>query len=388
MQRNFAVVLERPQNVVTLVTKPIAKARLALIDVAKGVGILLIVLGHNPIFSSSNPGFADLLSSFRLPFFFFISGTLFSFGKKSVGKVAFDRADAWLKPTAVVVIAFGLTRVLAGQAGPEPMLLGLLFATGFTLTWTPMWFLPHLWLLYVFATVLMTFGHHLVDTRVKRVLGLCVMGLLGYGCLQLFDSGLENAACLHNSRFDMDLFDCGLPFSADLLLITTTYFLAGYFVSAQVKAFQPHYLLGALAFAVLLGLHAGFGYTVDFNTRRYDHVLISTLQAMAGIYTMLCICSLLTHSARALAFFAYFGRASLFILIFHAWLTYKLFTVLPRVLEWPWLVAVVMYLVSLMVPIMLWEITKRNKVMALLMLPRQQKKPASAHVRSATDVQA
>lgn len=373
MRPHLALPSEPVSNVVKPTTKPSTKPRLALIDVAKGLGILLIVLGHNPIFSSTNHGFADLLSSFRLPFFFFISGTLFSYGKKSLGRVAFDRADAWLKPTAVVVIAFGLTRVLAGQAGPEPMLLGLLFATGFTLTWTPMWFLPHLWLLYVFATVLMTYGHALVNTGLKRAVGLCLMGLLGYGCLQLFDSGLTNSACLHNSQFDMNLFDCGLPFSADLLLITTTYFLAGYFVSAQVKAFQPNYLFGALTLAVLLGLHGGFGYTVDFNTRRYDHVLISTIQAMAGIYTMLCLCSLLTHSARALAFFSYFGRASLFILIFHAWLTYKLFVVLPRYLEWPWLVAVIMYLVSLMVPIVLWELAKRNKVMSMLMLPRKQK---------------
>jgi len=55
----------------------IKKSRLAMIDIAKGLGILLIVLGHNRIFAAGESSLANLLGSFRLPFFFFISGAPF-----------------------------------------------------------------------------------------------------------------------------------------------------------------------------------------------------------------------------------------------------------------------------------------------------------------------
>ena len=56
----------------------LAKPRLATIDIAKGLGILLIVLGHNRIFSIYEINLANFLGSFRLPFFFFIFGVTFS----------------------------------------------------------------------------------------------------------------------------------------------------------------------------------------------------------------------------------------------------------------------------------------------------------------------
>jgi len=50
--------------------------RIAYLDVAKGIGILLVVLGHKYI-KGSLPGLGKFIFSFHLPFFFLLSGMFF-----------------------------------------------------------------------------------------------------------------------------------------------------------------------------------------------------------------------------------------------------------------------------------------------------------------------
>lgn len=52
------------------------KERIVWIDIAKGISIILVALGHMGIVNI--PFFGEWLSSFRMPFFFFVSGILFS----------------------------------------------------------------------------------------------------------------------------------------------------------------------------------------------------------------------------------------------------------------------------------------------------------------------
>ncbi len=354
------------------------KARLAMIDIGKGIGILLIVIGHNGIFDTSFPWLGDFIMTFRLPFFFFISGTTFSMGARSIGTVAYERADAWLKPCAVVVIAIGLIRVLLHVGSFENIALGLVYGTGFTLMWTPTWFLPHLWLLYMFSALLLGRGKRLVDSWPKRLALLSIMATTGYFFLQLFDSSAENPACVRILEFGPDLLRCGLPFSADILFLTAMFFLMGNFLSARVKQFALNWPLMIGALAVMLALDYVFGFKLDFNQRRYDDVIVSTAQAFCGIYVMLCLCKLLSVSAWATKVFSYLGRASLFILIFHATVMYKLTDLLMRVTDVKWLIALIGIGAAIGVSIALWEICKRNKFAAMLLLPVKRAKPVGA----------
>lgn len=362
------------------------KVRLAMIDVGKGLGILLIVIGHNAILSASYSEAGDFLKTFRLPFFFFISGTTFAIGMRSVKEIAWLRADAWLKPCAVVVIVIGLLQVLLGSGTMETIFLGLLYGTGFTLTWTPTWFLPHLWLLYVSTAIFLTYGRPLTSTWPRRIVLLLFMSVAGYLVMQGFDSGKENPVCLRIVEFGPALFDCGLPFSADILLLTGVFFLLGHFLSSNVKAFHLNWLLLGLAFSAMLALHYYFGFTIDFNHRRYDSLFVSTLQALCGIYVMLSVCSLLNRSAVVSRVLSYLGRGSLFILIFHAWIMLKLDTLLPRWLNNGFLVAGISITTAIIVPLIFWELAKRNKAVSLLMLPRKRvARPSSAVLAKAAN---
>lgn len=52
------------------------KKRIEWVDVAKGISIILVVLGHTRL--SDVPYLGDWLGAFRMPFFFFVSGLLFN----------------------------------------------------------------------------------------------------------------------------------------------------------------------------------------------------------------------------------------------------------------------------------------------------------------------
>jgi fucose 4-O-acetylase-like acetyltransferase len=52
-------------------------SRLEHIDVAKGIGIILVVLGHNWIIRTEKGELFRIIFSFHMPLFFFLSGVLF-----------------------------------------------------------------------------------------------------------------------------------------------------------------------------------------------------------------------------------------------------------------------------------------------------------------------
>lgn len=364
-----------PTTAALLMESPVpapATRRLETLDVGKGVGILLIVLGHNALFVSEHGNLNDFIRSFNLPFFFFVSGVTFVLGTRSLKTVAWMRADALLKPCAVVIVLAGMLRVLSGAGGVEEVLLGLLFGTGFTLLWTPIWFLPHLWLLNVSTAILLRHGVLYLRTWARRIGMLLLLAAAGYLVLLQFDSTADNPACLRMRTFTAALFDCGLPFSADLLLLTGVFFLLGHFLANRVRLMRHNWMLLSLVCAATLALHHFLGYTIDFNQRRYDSLLISTLQALCGIYMMLSVCSLLLSCFAPVGkVLSYLGRGSLFILIFHGSLMLKLEAWLPRWIDHAYLAVALAMAISVALSLMLWELSKRSRIGTLLMLPRK-----------------
>lgn len=352
-----------------------------MIDIAKGIGIFLIVLGHDSFFQQRFGGPSELLRAFRIPFFFFMSGATFSLSQRYLGTIARERADAWLKPFVVTVLLMGIFKFIDGTGSVESTVLGLVFGTGYTLSPIAIWFLPHLWLLYMCCAMLLRHGARLVDSWPKRVVFLLAMISVGYLVLDIFDSPSENKFCSRVATFDWQLFDCGLPLSADFVLLTATYFLLGHFLSSRVKQFKASMVWFGLASVALLGSHFAFHMSIDFNERRYDHLVVCTIQALLGIYVMLSISSLLSHSRQITALLTYLGRGSLFILLFHLQVLALWSTFAGPLIGQPMVVAATGIVVAIALPLGLWELAKRNKFAAALFLPL--KKPAPAKLSNA-----
>jgi len=351
-----------------------------MIDVAKGVGILLIALGHNRIFSSHYGDAANFLAAFRLPFFFFISGVIFSAANRSVGSIALMRADAWLKPYVMALLAGGLLKVMVGKETVESVLLGIFYGTGFTLGWNVLWFLPHLWLLYVSVALLVKYGGALIETPIRKGLLLLTFLCIGFLVMDSFDTVVTNPACHRIMQVDPELLHCGLPFSADVLLLSATYFLLGHFLSTPTKAFQLNVVGMVLAIAISLFLNMQYGFRIDFNMRRYDSLLISTIQALAGIYMMLCLCTLLARVPRLQGMLSYIGRGSLMILICHAQIQFPLVAMLQNRMP-PLAAGIIGFVVCVGASLLIWELCKRSRILSLLFLPLKWKKKSGAASR-------
>ncbi len=69
---------------------------LLTLDVARGIGILLVVLGHNAVFRESSHGLYEAIYLFHMPLFFFLSGVTFRL--TSPGETVRKRARALLVP--------------------------------------------------------------------------------------------------------------------------------------------------------------------------------------------------------------------------------------------------------------------------------------------------
>src|SRR5512144_3032083 len=78
------------------------KKRLEYIDIAKGIGILLVVMGHND-FSLVSPFFYKFIYAFHMPLFFFLSGMFFK-AELPFLTVLRRRFDTLLKPYLFTIL--------------------------------------------------------------------------------------------------------------------------------------------------------------------------------------------------------------------------------------------------------------------------------------------
>src|SRR5690606_2404312 len=82
----------------------------------------------------------------------------------------------------------------------------------------------------------------------------------------------------------------GLPWSLDIVLITSSYYLMGYYFSGKVLAFSPSTPYSIIALIVFSASHVLANQTIDLNIRKYDGHLIPVLESLSGIYLALVVC--------------------------------------------------------------------------------------------------
>jgi polysaccharide biosynthesis protein PslL len=124
------------------------------IDVAKAISIFLVILNHSGIFEpiqEVNRAF----SSFRMPLFFMLSGVFFQPNRRFL-HILQKCTESLLKPYYVTLTIAAVFGTFALQQNFWPRIFAMLHGTGISLRWpwSPLWFLPHLWLLTVVAAML------------------------------------------------------------------------------------------------------------------------------------------------------------------------------------------------------------------------------------------
>jgi len=161
-------------------------SRAKAIDAAKGIGIILVVYGHvargihNAGLYQNNLIYYnlidDIIYSFHMPLFFFISGLFFikSYQKKGL-KLILNKFDRILYPYIVWSIIQGIIEISLSKYTTEPISLGNLV----TILWDPrkqFWFLYALFLIFVLNTIAFIFLERYIKGVSRLVFLIFVIG--------------------------------------------------------------------------------------------------------------------------------------------------------------------------------------------------------------------
>lgn len=334
------------------------------LDIAKGLGILLVVLGHHPWVVETR-SLSRLIFTFHVPLFIFLSG-VFMQDRLTLWPTARARARVLLKPYLVIMLGLLLVDVLLRGRGVSERLESLLYGTGGTLTWIPLWFLPYLWLVTLAsllvwrATSFGTLGH------LRRAVWLALILASGVWALRTV-AGSERVL------FDHPIAVAGLPWSVDLVLIGVFYFLLGRWcrdmlVGITFSAWK--FWVSLVAFAAL---YWATGASMDLNMRGYDNLVLSTVAALLGISMTVQCSAWLVRFGRVSNALRYIGQATLIILIFHSIPQQRTFELLQAHAPGGYLLhAIVALIVGVGLPLLIYAVAVRSRVLsALLLAPKR-----------------
>jgi len=335
--------------------------RIKYIDVAKGIGILLVVLGHNYV-KASVPGMEKFIFSFHMPFFFLVSGMLFKPSYPIL--VLFKRRFGTLiLPYLASIILLYAVYFFYTDIRIMTILRRIvrsLYASGNYIEWAQLWFLPHLFLLNMFAGILFLLFYGRVKWRWLRLVFLALMLWAGVTFLPIY---YMEEVTIFGQTFLLD----GLPASMDLLLVTGTYFLLGYEIRQLLseRFFASIWTL-VISGVLLITLNIIFPYRIDFFFRTYDSYIVNTLEALSGSIFLLALSSRIASKQNWLfATLKYFGQITIILLIFHQPAQTMTFWHIMRLVDNPFIAGLVSFLAAVGVPVTVYQlILKKNPRLA------------------------
>jgi polysaccharide biosynthesis protein PslL len=362
--------------------------RMAWIDVLKGIAILFVVLGHNPL-TTAHPKIFNIIFSFHIPLFFFISGYLFK-PDQSIGKHIRKRFNSLLKPYLFTVLLISLAYLLVkSDTSLWWYPIWTIYGNGPNLPKAVLhlWFLPHLFLVTLIVWTLFKYIIILKNSIIARpiiVAILLVSGILGLHLFwnatipefvsNLFSTDinsflmnglLANPAYLETQSLDEKQFILkGLPWSIDIALISSAFFISGYFVKKYIQdKFFHKDSIAMLMLLLFAALHFFYNYTIDLNMRRYDSFLICTLLAYSGIYVCMYSAYIIASRNNGLTkALQYIGGYTLVIFIFHPMIQSKVYFAILSFVHQDSIAFLPAFAVGIGVPLLLnWLLLERFK---------------------------
>ena len=188
-------------------------------------------------------------------------------------------------------------------------LLKAMYGSGQYIDWVQLWFLPHLFVVSLFAYLIIRTLRHpgLYRVRWLILITVYVVGVLTINIFSPFEFNL----------FGKELHLYGLPFSMDIVFVSGFFFILAYELNQHpyTSLLKSHWVL-LISGSLLIFLVWYYPYKIDFNIRQFDSLPINTLEALLGILFVLALSRQLERIGVLSSLFSYIGQASLVILIF------------------------------------------------------------------------
>ncbi len=286
--------------------------RIEYLDIARGLGILLVVLGHND-FAALSPFFHQVIYSFHIPLFFFLSGyfintslSIFEYSKK--------RFHAVLKPYLFTIVLIYFVSVSFEKMGFQNALVRIakaLYGSIDYIDWAQLWFLPNLFIVSLYAFLFIWITNKLNNRWIRWSILLATL-VASLPFLHVF---YPFSLSVFGKAYQL----YGLPFSLDLIFLSGFFFILGNEIRqvTSEKTFTPILLLIGTGIGLIL-LNFLFPYSTDIAKRVYQSFFVNTVEAILGILFVLALSRQIElHTQRLASLFKYLGNITLIILLFH-----------------------------------------------------------------------
>lgn len=268
--------------------------RLNFIDIAKGIGIILVVLGHCLAYECHNKLFM-MIYSFHMPLFFFLSGFLFK--SKDYAAYLSGKVKTLLFPMiffqALNVISYGILFILGLETFHDTIAFG-----GF-------WFLGTL--LYVSCLYYML-SEKIFSNSKRRGIIILTNALIAmvFGLIYAKNVSDQPNQLIATSFVAFSFYALGHVCNTNQSLQNLAL--------RDSKLMRVFATIGSIALFVLLAYLTSFtSRNVDMNTSRYGNSLFFILNALVGISAAF-LASVAISKNRILEFF---GKNSLMIFLLH-----------------------------------------------------------------------
>lgn len=282
------------------------------IDIAKGIGILLIIIGHSPF----SQFIKDVIYTFHIPLFFFISGYLFNWGKykKNINQFLVNKIKRLVIPyflTNIIILStfylLSYFKIYKFKSNLSiKCLIGIFYGNGaplnpstiFTNTINiPSWFLVCLFCGFIILCII-AYSHEKYGISFSCCL-----------CLFLILIGFEISKYLY------------LPWGLDISCVSMIFMFSGYLMNYyNIHPFQnvseKNYinLLLILILFVLIKING----SVDMNMRNYANPLVFAIGGLLGTHITIELSKEIAKKENSLSkLFIFTGKNSLTILLYH-----------------------------------------------------------------------
>lgn len=314
--------------------------RIAWIDIARGIGIFLVVLGH--CISPSNPA-NYVIYCFHMPLFFILSGYGFNSTQQFYGFIK-KKSKALLFPyistiALLIVIWSAFADYKLGFLDSGHPIYSILYGSGRDtaqlgiINVGPIWFLLALFSAnIIFWTIL-----HITKGSLYKS-GLLVIILAAIG---------KNLSSINN-----------MPWSLDIALVAQLFMFFGY-IAKRFDLFEKipdrfEILICGLILAIDVSLGG-----LSMNDRTYSDLLVSGSGAIAGTFLIVWLAQTLVQYKYPRIIFSYLGQKAIIILCLHLFDFNKILGFLPTIiLYWLGKHGIILVIKRLLLPILFYNAFK------------------------------
>ena len=284
------------------------KARKKYIDIAKGIGIIFVVIGHCPYAYNS---LTQWIYAFHMPLFFVISGMVWnrvSHEKRGYFNKSFlfDKIKRLVIPCYIWGFAYMLVNAVRSKIFSPLFIAYLLYGSqsGFSHAGS----LSSLW--FMTCMFLAVCAFELIQMANKKD-NIAILAIISSICAIV--------------SFFLPHIKGGYPWNIDVVFIAISFMICGYLVKELIEKLNNKLIITAIAAATIvfltltyrLNLHFITTNNVDMAGRHFGNAALYLFDALLGSIGILLVSRLLNDCKLIGNFFAYLGKRTIPIFITH-----------------------------------------------------------------------